>query len=188
MSLNRKILLLAVAAVAVLTLVLVVIVARMPVAADPPAKAQSATNSTGSTGSRESQAINAYSDWVAANPDLAVNGAGLRLDAGMLVLQWKGQPPTELRQLLESIGVSFALQDVPYSAADIAEAGRQLTQTGLLPDGSIIQPEEDYSGIVVVLPAGVPSANVELNTGTTGVPVRVVEGDQAIVQTPGSPS
>lgn len=91
-----------------------------------------------------------------------------------------------LRQLLDAIGASFVLQEVPYSAADIAEAGRQLTETGLVPDGSIVQPEEDYSGIVVVLPAGVPSVNVELNTGTTGVPVRVVEGDQAILQTPGS--
>jgi hypothetical protein len=186
MSLNRKIFLLAVAAVAVLTVVLVVIVARMPVAAGPPEKAQQATNSTGSAGSRESRAIDAYSDWVAANPDLAVNGAGLRLDADMLVIQWKGQPPAELRQLLDAIGASFVLQEVPYSAADIAEAGRQLTETGLVPDGSIVQPEEDYSGIVVVLPAGVPSVNVELNTGTTGVPVRVVEGDQAILQTPGS--
>jgi hypothetical protein len=188
MRLNRKILQLAAAAVAVLAVVLVAIMVRLPVVADSPEKAQPATTSTGSTGSRESQAINAYSDWVAANPDLAVNGAGLRLDADMLVIQWKGQPPTELRQLLDSIGASFVLQDVPYSAADIAEAGRQLTQTGLLPDGSIMEPEEDYSGIVVVLPAGVPSANVELNTGATGVPVRVVEGDQAIVQTPGSSS
>jgi len=188
MSPNRKILLLAFAAVAVLTVVLVVTVARLPVAADPPENAQPATNSTGSTGSRESQAIDAYSDWVAANPDLAVNGAGLKLDADMLVIQWKGQPPTELRQLLDSIGASFVLQDVPYSAADIAEAGHRLTETGLVPDGSIMQPEEDYTGIVVMLPAGFPSANVELNTGTTGVPIRVVEGDQAILQTSGSPS
>ena len=192
MSPNRKILLLAIAVVAVVAGVLVVLAAKPPVAAvspveaDRPGATQPATTPTAGKDSRESEAIDTYSDWVAANPDLAANAAGLRLEGGMLVIQWKGQPPQELRQLLESVGVSVTWQDVPYSAADIAQAGRQLTDTGTLPDGAILQPEDDYTGIVVVLPNGLTSANVQLDTSTTEVPVRVVEGDQEISQATGS--
>ena len=189
---NRKILLLAVAVVAVAAGGLVVLAAKPPVAAvspvavDQPGATQPATTPTAGSNSRETEAIDTYSDWVAANPDLAANAAGLRLEGGTLVIQWKGQPPQELRQLLESVGVSVTWQDVPYSAADIAQAGRQLTDTGTLPDGAILQPEDDYTGIVVVLPNGLTSANVQLDTSTTEVPVRVVEGDQEISQATGS--
>ncbi len=192
MSPNRRILLLAIAVVAVVAGGLVVLAAKPPVAAvspveaDQPGATQPATTSTAGSNSRESEAIDAFSDWVAANPDLAANAAGLRLEGGMLVIQWKGQPPQELRQLLESVGVSVTWQDVPYSVADIAQAGRQLTDTGTLPDGAILQPEDDYTGIVVVLPAGLTSADVQLDTSTTEVPVRVVEGIQEILQSPGS--
>jgi hypothetical protein len=192
MSQNRKILLLAIAVVAVVAGVLVVLAAKPPVAAvapvdaDRPGTTQPATTSTDGGRSRESEAINTYSDWVAANLDLAANAAGVRLEGGILVIQWKGQPPEELRQLLESKGVSVTWQDVPYSAADIAQAGRQLTDTGTLPDGAILQPEDNYTGIVVVLPAGLTSADSELDSRATEVPVRVVEGDQVISQTPGS--
>jgi len=192
MSQNRKILLLAIAAVAVMAGVLVVLAAKPPAAAVPPVAAdrpgatQPATTSTTGNNSQESEAINAYSDWVAANPDLAANAAGLRLEGGMLVIQWKGQPPQELRQLLESKGVSVSWQDVPYSAADIEQAGRQLTDAGTLPDGAIVQPEDDYSGIVVVLPNGFTPTDVELDVSTTELPARVVQGDQVILQTAGS--
>ena len=192
MSQNRKILLLAIAALAVVAGGLVVLAAKppaaavSPVAADRPGTTQPATTSTAGNNSRETEAINTYSDWVAANPDLAANAAGLRLEEGMLVIQWKGQPPEELRQLLESKGVSVSWQDVPYSAADIAQAGRQLTDTGTLPDGAILQPEDNYTGIVVVLPKGLDSPDVELGVSTTELPVRVVPGDQEILQTPGS--
>ena len=192
MSQNRKILSLAIAALAVVAGGLVVLAAKPPAAAVPPVAAdrpgttQPATTSTAGSNSRESEAINTYSDWVAANPNLAANAAGLRLEGGMLVIQWKGQPPEELRQLLESKGVSVSWQDVPYSAADIAQAGRQLTDTGTLPDGAILQPEDDYTGIVVVLPNGLTPTDGELDVSTTEVPVRVVEGDQVISQTSGS--
>ena len=183
---NRGILLLAVAVVAILAGVLIFMTTRPQVSADPPGPTQQATTPPAGNNSRESEAINTYSDWVAANPDLAANAAGLRLDGGMLLIQWKGQPPQELRQLLESEGVSVTWQEVPYSAADITQAGSQLTDTGTLPDGAILQPEDDYTGIVVVLPAGLTPADVQLDTSATEVPVRVVEGDQAISQAPGS--
>ena len=186
MTRNRGILVLVVAVVAILAGVLIVITTRPQVSADPPRPTQPATTPPAGNNSRESEAIDTYSDWVAANPDLAANAAGLRLDGGMLLIQWKGQPPQELRQLLDSKGVSVTWQDVPYSAADIAQAGRQLTDTGTLPDGAILQPEDDYTGIVVVLPAGLTPADVQLDVSTTEVPVRVVEGDQAISQAPGS--
>ena len=192
MSQNRKVLLLAIAAVAVVVGVLVVLAAKPPVAAvspvesDRPGTTQPATTPTAGNNSRESEAINTYSDWVAANPDLAANAAGLRIEGGMLVIQWKGQPPQELRQLLESVGVSVTWQAVPYSAADIAEAGRQLTDTGTLPDGAILQPEDGYTGIVVVLPKGLTPTDVGLDVSTTELPVRVVQGDQVISQNPGS--
>ena len=183
---NRGILLLAVAVVAILAGVLIFMTTRPQVSADPPGPTQQATTPPAGNNSRESEAINTYSDWVAANPDLAANAAGLRLEGGMLVIQWKGQPPQELRQLLESKGVSVTWQDVPYSAADIAKAGRQLTDTGTLPDGAILQPEDNYTGIVVVLPKGLTPTDVELDVSTTELPVRVVQGDQEILQTAGS--
>lgn len=192
MTPNRKILLLAVAVVAVVAGVLVVLAAKPPAAGVPPVDAdrpgttQPATTPTAGSNSRETEAINTYSDWVAADPDLAANAAGLRLEGSMLVIQWKGQPPQELRQLLESKGVSVTWQDVPYSAADIAQAGRQLTDAGTVPDGAILQPEDDYTGIVVVLPNGLAPTDAEVNVSTTELPVRVVEGDQVISQTPGA--
>ena len=192
MTPNRRILLLAVAVVAVVAGVLVVLAAKppvaavSPVAADRPGTTQPATTPTAGSNSRETEAIDAYSDWVAANPDLAANAAGLRLEGGTLVIQWKGQPPQELRQLLESVGVSVTWQEVTYSAADIAQAGRQLTDTGTMPDGAILQPDDDYTGIVVVLPNGLTATDVELDISTTVVPVQVVQGDQEISQTAGS--
>lgn len=192
MSPNRKVLLLAIAVVAVVAGGLVVLAAKppvaavAPVAADRPGTTQPATTPPAGNNSRETEAIDTYSDWVAANPDLAANAGGLRLEGGTLVIQWKAQPPQELRQLLESNGVSVTWQEVPYSAADIAQAGRQLTDTGTLPDGAILQPEDDYTGIVVVLPNGLTPTDGELDVSTTEVPVRVVEGDQVISQTAGS--
>ena len=183
---NRGILLLAVAVLAILAGVIIVITTRPQVSADPPRPTPPATTPTAGNNSRESEAIDTYSDWVAANPDLAANAAGLRLDGGVLVIQWKGQPPQELRQLLDSKGVSVTWREVPYSAADIEQAGRQLTDTGTLPDGAILQPEDDYTGVVVLLPDGLTPADVQLDVSTTEVPVRVVEGDQAISQAPGS--
>ena len=189
---NRRILLLAVAVVAVAAGGLVVLAAKPPVAAvspvavDRPGTTQPATTPTAGSNSRETEAIDTYSDWVAANPDLAANAAGLRLEGGTLVIQWKGRPPQELRQLLESVGGSVTWQEVTYSAADIAQAGRQLTDTGTMPDGAILQPDDDYTGIVVVLPNGLTPTDVELDVSTTEVPVRLVEGDQVISQTAGS--
>ena len=61
-----------------------------------------------------------------------------------------------------------------------------MVSTGTLPDGAILQPEDDYTGIVVVLPNGLTPTDVELDVSTTELPVRVVQGDQVISQTPGS--
>lgn len=189
MSVNRKIVLTVVVVVAVLAGVLALVLAFRPATADPTAGAQPATATSGTESaeaSEASEALNAYSDWAADNPDLAVNAGGLRMQDEVLVVQWKGQAPEQLRQFLESKGTAVVWQEVPYSANDIAEAGRQLTEAGRVPDGAVLEPDADYSGLVVVLPAGVPSATVHFEPTVSGVPVRVVEGDQALSQAPGT--
>lgn len=186
MSVNHKSVLTVVVVVAVLAGVLALVLALRPATADPTAGAQPATATGGTESAEASEALNAYSDWAADNPDLAVNAGGLRMQDGVLVVQWKGQAPEQLRQFLESMGTAVVWQEVPYSANDIAEAGRQLTEAGRVPDGAVLEPEADYSGLVVVLPAGVPSATVNFEPTVSGVPVRVVEGDQALSQAPGT--
>lgn len=186
MSVNHKSVLTVAVVVAVLAGLLALVLALRPAAADPTAGAQPATATSGTESAEASEALNAYSDWAADNPDLAVNAGGLRMQDEVLVVQWKGQAPEQLRQFLESKGTAVVWQEVPYSANDIAEAGRQLTEAGRVPDGAVLEPEANYSGLVVVLPAGVPSATVHFEPMVSGVPVRAVEGDQALSQAPGT--
>lgn len=168
----------AISAAAVLTMVLV------PATAAPAEQASAGPSAPADTSLKAaaSRALDAYSDWTTAHRDEARDAAGLTLAGAALLIQWKGQPPEGLADALAPYDGAVRFQAVRYSADDIAQAGREISSTGLLPDGTMTRPDADYAGVVVELPPGTPIDAIHISDRTaSGVPIRVVEGTHSFI-------
>lgn len=127
-----------------------------------------------------SPALDALSDWAVTHRAAASNMGGLILHAETLVVQWKGPVPASLEAALESFSPAVEFTPVALSATEIAQAGERMGP--VLPDGSTICPEPDYSGLVVQVPPGAHLTDVALAAiADLDLPVRVTQDAPALV-------
>lgn len=160
---------------AVWTLVAAVVplgIAIGPASGDPGKPIESGSVAVGRV-SEASQALNRFSDWLAGNPAEARGLAGLGVSQDTLTIQWSGEiPETAIRSVAEFASVVDWVP-VKFSAMDTGKAVERIAQD--LPDGSVVMPSADYSGLVIEVPTGTAWPKLD-----PGMPYTVREIDMDI--------
>jgi hypothetical protein len=141
--------------------------ATMATKAAPP----TAVIPAGASPTKAEAAASALMRWLDAHP--RSGAGGVSVEAGSVVVPWKGSVPAEFSMLAKSQPAPVQFVDAPYSAAELLAEAERVAKANqqLVAD---VGPRDDYSGLVVELsdPTATPADQAVRQINST-VPVTV---------------
>jgi hypothetical protein len=115
-------------------------------------------------------AADAVMRWLTENPDTNAGSVRILDDRKTVVVYWKGDPPTELQQVVASQSVPVTIRQATYSRAELVAAARSLMEAnkGVI---SSAGPNHDFSGVGITLSSKAPETALAALRAQSAVPI-----------------
>ncbi|MFI5697488.1 hypothetical protein ACIA58_36860 [Kribbella sp. NPDC051586] len=118
----------------------------------------------------EEEAAQAVMQWLTENRDTNAGSVSILDDHKTVVVYWKGDPPTELQQVVASQPVPVSIRQAPYSRDELVAAARSLLEAnkGVI---SSAGPNHDFSAVSISLSSKAPETALATLRAQSAVPI-----------------
>jgi hypothetical protein len=118
----------------------------------------------------EEDAASAVRQWLVENPRPDAGKVRILDDHKTVVVYWKGDPPTDLQQIVAAQPVPVSIRKAAYSRAELVAAAKALMDAN---EGVITAaaPNHDYSGVWITLSSKAPPAALAAVRAQSAVPI-----------------